>query len=81
MDGLFVGIDFFDVGKLCAVVDQQIVVDLQPEGPNDGEIVFDHQIINFFHRTCGRILDRQNAVLTQTLLNRKKNAVPGLTVG
>ena len=36
-DGLLMGVDLLDVGKLGALVHQQVVIHLQPEGADDGE--------------------------------------------
>ena len=69
VDGLFVGVDFLDIGDFCALFGKQIVVHLHPEGPDDGEIVGDHQIVDLFHRTCGGILNGQDAVLAQALVD------------
>ena len=69
------GIDGLDIRKRSAGIGQKIVVNLQPEGADDGEIVPDHEIVDLGDGTGGRVFDRQNAVLTHTLLNGVEDPV------
>lgn len=57
VDGLLVGIHFLDIGEVRAGINQKIVVDFQPEGADDGEIVLDHQVVHLVHGTGGGIFD------------------------
>ena len=80
VDGLLVGIDFLDVLQLRAGICQKIVVDLQPEGAHNVEIVLDHQVINLGNRAGGGVFNGQNAILAEPLVNGLEHAVKGLEV-
>ena len=58
IDGLLMREDLFDVSHFSAGISQQIVIDLQTEGTHNGEVMADHQIVHFFYRACGGILQR-----------------------
>ena len=80
VDGLLVGIHFLDIGEVRAGINQKIVVDFQPEGADDGEIVLDHQVVHLVHGTGGGIFDGQNAVLAQPLIDGTEHGLKGLEV-
>ena len=80
VDGLLVGVDLLDVGEVRAGINQKIVVDLQPEGADDGEIMLDHQVVHLVHGTGSGILDGQNAVLAQPLIDGTEHGLKGLEV-
>ena len=42
VDGLLVGIDLPNVRKRCPGIDQKVMIYLQPEAADNGEIVLDH---------------------------------------
>ena len=80
VDGLLVGVDLLDIGEVGAGINQKIVVDFQPEGADDGEVMLDHQVVHLVHGTGGGILDGQNAVLAQPLIDGTEHGLKGLEV-
>ena len=79
-DGLLVGVNGLNVRKGGTGVCQQIVVDFQPEGADDREIVPDHQIIDLGHGAGGRVFDGEDAVLAHALLDGVEHRVEALEV-
>ena len=70
---LFVGNDFFDVGEICAVFSQQRMIDVEFQTSDDMEFMTHHQVINFCHRACGTVFDRQHPITAQTAFHRIEN--------
>ena len=69
-----------DVLQLCAPLDQEIVVDFQPDGPDDGEVVADHQVVDLLDGAGGGVLDGHDAVAAQTLFNGGEHALKILEI-
>ena len=74
------GIDFLNLIDLHAGLGKQVVVDFQPEGTDDGEIVGDHQIVDLLHGARRRILNGEDAVLAQALVDGVKDGFKILEV-
>ena len=56
------------------------MIDLQPEGANNGEIPLDHQIIDLIDRTRRGIFNWENTVLAQPLFDGAKHSFKGLEI-
>ena len=74
------GVNLLDIAELGAGIHQQVVVHLQPEGADNGEIVLDHQVIDLLHRTGGGVFNGQDAVLAHALLNGGKHRLEILEI-
>ena len=80
VQGLLVGIDFLDLIDLHAGLGKQVVVDFQPEGTDNGEIVGDHQIVDLLHGARRGIFNGEDAVLAQALVDGVKDGFKILEV-
>ena len=69
------GVDFFDVLQLGTGVYQQIVVNFQPEGADNREIVLDHQIVDLIHRPGGGVFNGQDAILAHALFDGGEHSI------
>ena len=74
------GEDLPDVLQLGAVLGQEVVAHLQPGGPDDGEVVAGHQVVNGVHRAGGAVLNGQDAVLAHAGLHRLEHMLEGVEV-
>ena len=71
------GVDLLDVLPPGAGLDQQVVVDLQPDAADDAEIVLHHQVVNGVDAAGGAVFQGQHAVAAEALFNGGEHCLKG----
>ena len=77
-DGLLVAVDDADVLPPRAGVHEEVVVDPEPAGADDVKVVAHHEVIDVRHRSCGGVLDGNDAKLAESLLDRAEHPLEGV---
>ena len=79
-DGLGMGEDLLHILQLGAPLGHQVVVHLQPGGPDDLELVVQHKVIYLGDGTGGAVFQREHAVLAEAVLHGGKDTLKAAEV-